>query len=292
MAFQSGFEHIVREGELLAPYTWLRLGGEAQYFAEPTNVDELMELVRRCRQDDMPVRLLGAGSNLLVRDEGVAGLVIHLSAAEFGEVSAKDGVLTAGGGAKLSQVISTAVREGLSGLEQLIGIPGTVGGALHGNASSHGSDIGQCTDGASVLTHSGEIASRSRDDLVFAYRESSLDELVILTAEFRLEPEDPQQLTKRMQKLWIVNKATQPLRDQNTAMVFKDPGGISAASLIEQSGLKGASVGSAGLSERNANFIVTNPGATSSDVLKLIDHLRDGVLERTGVELETAIDIW
>ena len=86
MAFQSGFEHVVREGELLAPYTWLRLGGEAQYFAEPTNLDELTELVRRCRQDDMPVRLLGEGSNLLVRDEGVAGLVIHLSIAQFGEV--------------------------------------------------------------------------------------------------------------------------------------------------------------------------------------------------------------
>jgi len=292
MAFQSGFEHIVREGELLAPYTWLRLGGEAQYFAEPTNVDELTELVRRCRQDDMPVRLLGGGSNLLVRDEGVAGLVIHLSIAEFGEVSATDGVVTAGGGAKLSHVISTAVREGLGGLEQLIGLPGTVGGALHGNASSHGRDIGQCTQGATVLTHSGEIASRSRDELVFAYRESSLDELVILTAEFQLEPEDPEELTKRMQKLWIVNKAAQPLRDQNTAMVFKDPGGISAASLIEQGGLKGASVGAAELSERNANYIVTHSDATSSDVLKLIDHLRDGVLERTGVELETAIDIW
>lgn len=292
MAFQSGFEHIVREGELLAPYTWLRLGGEAQYFAEPTNVDELTELVRRCRQDDMPVRLLGAGSNLLVRDEGVAGLVIHLSIAEFGEVSAKDGVVTAGGGAKLSHVISTAVREGLSGLEQLIGIPGTVGGALHGNASSHGSDIGQCTQGATVLTHSGEMVSRSRDELVFAHRESSLDELVILTADFQLEPEDSEELTKRMQKLWIVNKAAQPVRDQCTAMVFKDPGGITAAGLIEQSGLKGASVGSAELSDRNANFIVTQPDASSSDVLNLIHHLRDGVLERTGVELDTAIDIW
>lgn len=292
MAFHSGFEHIVRERELLAPYTWLRLGGAAQYFAEPTNVDELTELVRRCRQEDMPVRLLGAGSNLLVRDEGVAGLVIHLSVAEFGEVSAADGIVTAGGGAKLSHVISTAVREGLSGLEQLIGIPGTIGGALHGNASSRGSDIGQCTRGASVLTHSGEIVSRSRDELVFAYRESSLDELVILTADFQLEPEDPEELTKRMQKLWIVNKAAQPLRSQTTAMVFKDPGGISAASLIEQSGLKGASVGAAGLSDRSANFIVTGPDATSGDVLKLIDHLRDGVLERTGVELETAIDIW
>jgi len=292
MAFQTGFEHIVREGELLAPYTWLRLGGEAQYFAEPTNVDELAELVRRCHQDDMPVRLLGAGSNLLVRDKGVSGLVIHLSVAQFSEVSVKDDVLTAGGGAKLSHAISTAVREGLAGLEPLVGIPGTVGGALHGNASSHGNDIGQCTRGATVLTHSGEMVSRSRDELVFAYRESSLDELVILTAQFQLEPEDPQELTKRMQKLWIVNKAAQPLRDQNTAMVFKDPGGISAASLIEQAGLKGASVGSAELSDRNANFIVTRPDATSSDVLELIDQLRETVLERLGVELETAIDIW
>jgi UDP-N-acetylmuramate dehydrogenase len=136
------------------------------------------------------------------------------------------------------------------------------------------------------------MVSRSRDELVFAYRESSLDELAILTADFQLEREDPQELTKRMQKLWIVNKAAQPLRNQSTAMVFKDPGGISAASLIEQAGLKGATIGAAELSDRNANFIVTHPNAPSGDVLKLIDHLRDGVLERTGVELETAIDIW
>ena len=292
MPFQSGFEHILREREALAPYTWLRLGGEAEYFAEPTNVDELAQLVQRCHQEDLPVRLLGGGSNVLVRGEGVKGLVIHLSAGQFCAVNADDGGLVAGGGAKLSHLISAAVREGLAGLEPLVGIPGTVGGALHGNATCHGTDIGHCTQAATVLTHTGELVERSRGDLTFAYRESSLDELAILEARFDLEPADPPELTKRMQKLWIVNKASQPLRDQRTAMIFKDPGGISAASLIDQAGLHGTRVGGVELCDRNANYAVAGAGANSRDVLGLIDYLREGVLQRLGVELETAVDIW
>lgn len=292
MSFQTGFEHIVREGELLAPYTRLRLGGSAQFFAEPMDADELAGLVRRCHEASVPVRLLGGGSNLLVRDEGVSGLVIYLSAAAFAGVSAEGGSIVAGGGAKLSHLIATAVREGLGGLEQLVGIPGSVGGALHGNASCHGTDIGQCTRSATVLTHAGEIESRGRDELVFAYRESSLDELVILQAQFELEPADSRELTKRMQKQWIVNKAAQPLQSERTAMVFRDPGGISAASLIEQAGLKAARFGGAEVSDRNANYIVAQPEATADDVLQLIQYLRERVEERMGVDIQPAIDIW
>jgi len=292
MPLQSGFEHILREREPLAPYTWLRLGGEAEHFAEPTSVEELAQLVKRCREEDMPVRLLGGGSNILARDEGVAGLVIHLSAAQFAQVTVDGGGLKVGGGAKLSQAISVAVREGLGGLEQLTGIPGTVGGALHGNAACHGTDIGHCTQSATVLTHAGEIADRSRSDLLFAYRESSLDELAILEARFELEPTDPLELTKRMQKLWILNKAAQPLRDQRTVMLFKDPGGISAASLLDQAGLHATRVGGVELSDRNGNYAVAGDDATSRDILGLIDYLRESVLQRLGVELETAVDIW
>jgi len=292
MPFESGFEHVLREREALAPYTWLRLGGEAAYFAEPTNVDELAQLVQRCHQEDMPVRLLGGGSNVLIRGEGVKGLVIHLSAGQFCAVHADGGGLVAGGGAKLSHLTSAAVREGLAGLEPLVGIPGTVGGALHANATCHGTDIGHGTQAATVLTHSGELVERSRGDLLFAYRESSLDELVILEARFELERTDPLELTKRMQKLWIVNKAAQPLRDQRTAMIFKDPGGISAASLIDQAGLHATRVGGVELSDRNANFAVAGANASSRDVLELIDCLREGVLQRLGVELDTALDIW
>jgi UDP-N-acetylmuramate dehydrogenase len=222
----------------------------------------------------------------------VQGLVIYLSSGDFAGLSVQDKIVVAGGAAKLSHLISTSVREGLAGLEQLVGIPGSVGGALHTNASAHGSDIGHYTQSATVMTHDGEIITRRRDEMVFAYRESSLDELVILEGQFELDTGDPQELTKRMQKQWIVNKATQPLQSESTAMVFRDPGGISAAELIDQAGLKSASVGGAEVSDRNANYIVTQSDATSDDVLELITYLREKVYERMGVELQTAVDIW
>ena len=202
MGLFSGFEHIVREQELLAPYTWLRLGGPAEYFAEPTSVDELVALVKHCADQEVSVRVLGSGSSLLVREAGVGGLVVHLAAAAFSQISTDGNKLVAGGGAKLSHVISTAVREGLAGLEPLAGIPGTVGGALHDNADANGTDIGQWTTKATMLTRTGAIVEQEGEQLRFAYRSSSLDELAILRAEFRLEKADAETLTKRMQKFW------------------------------------------------------------------------------------------
>ncbi len=292
MTLAKGFEHCVKQAEPLAPHTWFQLGGPAEYFAEPTSVDELQSLVRRAGQEGLAVRLLGGGSNILVRDEGVTGMVVSLAAGAFGEITVDKQVVTAGGGAKLGQAISSAVREGLAGLETLVGIPGTVGGALHGNAGSRGGDIGQWTCQATVMTRAGEILQRSREELVFAYRESSLDELAILSAQFELEREDPQELTKRMQKQWIVKKANQPLGHQSAGCIFKNPRGMSAGMLIEQAGLKGARQGQAEVSDRHANFIVADPGATTADVLKLIERVRERVLDRLGIELETEIEIW
>src|SRR5437588_4107835 len=165
MPIPAGFEHIVRENELLAPCTWFRLGGPAAYFAEPTNVEELAALVRRCHESGLPVRVLGGGSNLLVRDEGVPGMVVALGAAAFGRIEVAGRQIIAGGGAKLGHVISTAVREGLAGLEMLVGIPGTVGGALHTNAGTHAGDIGQCVTSAKMMTHKGEVVTRQKNDL-------------------------------------------------------------------------------------------------------------------------------
>ncbi|MHB8971307.1 MAG: UDP-N-acetylmuramate dehydrogenase [Pirellulaceae bacterium] len=292
MGLFGGFEHIVCEREPLAPYTWLRLGGVAEYLAEPTSGEELEALVRYCRLQDIPIRLLGGGSNLLVRDQGVPGLVIHLGAAAFSEISVADHVITAGAGAKLGHVISTAVREGLAGLEPLVGIPGTIGGALCGNAGTDNHDVGQWTMTAEVMTPAGEIVVHQRDDLHFAYRYSSIDELVILRASFALEHEDRTELTKRMQTLWIVKKSKQPSSDENVGRVFKNPLGLRAADLIEQSGLKGTKVGGAEISEQHANFIIARPGTTSGDVQRLIELVRSQVRERIGVELETDIEIW
>ena len=292
MPIATGMEGIVRAQEPLAPLTWLQLGGAAEYFAEPTSIEELQSLVKRCHDENLHVRVLGGGSNILVRDEGVSGMVISLDAPCFNDVQLDGQRVITGGAAKLAHAISAAVRHGLAGLESLVGIPGTIGGALHGNAGGRGGDIGQWASAATVMTRTGEIIERKRDDLVFAYRQSSLDELVIISAEFELEEDDPEQLTKQMQKIWIVKKANQPMSHERTGSIFRNPRGMSAGMLIEQAGMKGATSGQAAVSQRHANFIVAHEGATSQDVLKLIDLVRSGVAERLGVELETDIEIW
>jgi UDP-N-acetylmuramate dehydrogenase len=292
MPIPAGFEHIVRENEPLAAHTWFRLGGAAQFFAEPTTVDELTMLVRRCRENGLPVRILGGGSNVLVRDEGVAGMVVNLGAAAFGRIQVAGRKVVAGGGAKLGHVISTAVGAGLAGVETLVGIPGSVGGALHTNAGTLGGDIGQPTVSATVMTVQGEVVTRQKRELRFGYRNSSLDELVILEATLELEPGDTRYLTKQMQQAWILKRADQPLSDQPMGQIFKSPGGISAADLIRDARLNDAKVGEAKISERNANFIVTGPKATSRDVLSLIETIRAGVAERTGTDLELAVEVW
>ncbi|MEX0613025.1 MAG: FAD-binding protein, partial [Pirellulales bacterium] len=210
MAAMTGIS-CVRENVPLADRTWFKLGGPAQYFAEPSSVEELLAVVERCRDEGLHVRLLGGGSNVLVRDEGAAGMVITLAHPSFSAINISGHRVTAGGGAKLANVITLTVGAGLAGLESLVGIPGTVGGALHGNAGSHGGDIGQWALQATVMTSAGETIQRERHDLVFAYRQSSLDELVILEAEFELEEEDPVEVTKRMQKQWIIKKANLPM---------------------------------------------------------------------------------
>jgi UDP-N-acetylmuramate dehydrogenase len=148
--------------------------------------------------------MLGGGSNLLINDAGVPGLVIHLASPAFSKISVNGETVTAGGGAKLGHVISHAVRDGLGGLEALVGVPGTVAGAVHGNAGSRGGDIGQWTSCVTVMTQAGETVERGRNELVFAYRQSNLDDLVILEAKFSLDREDPEELARRMQKLWIM----------------------------------------------------------------------------------------
>ncbi len=292
MSFLTGIESFVRTNEPLSLHTWLHVGGPAEYFAEPHTTDQLATLLSRCRQEDMTVRLLGGGSNLLVADAGVKGMVIRLADPHFAEIKVQGDRVVAGGGARLGHVVNTSVREGLAGLEALVGIPGTIGGALHGNAGGRGGDIGQWTRSAKVMTYSGEIIERSRDELVFAYRQSSLDELVILEAEFDLERDNPVELTKRMQKQWILKRAGQPLSEQATGCFFKNPRGISAGMLIDQCGLKGLRVGGAEVSDRHANYFVAHPGATCRDLEQIIAQVRQRVAEKMGVDLELQIDVW
>ena len=292
MSFLTGFEKIVRQAEPLAMHTWFQLGGPAEFFAEPENQDQLVSLVRRCHEERVPIRLLGRGSNVLVPDEGVPGLIVRLTSPSFCRIEIRGRTITAGGGAKLGRIVTTAVHRGLAGLEVLVAIPGTLGGALHGNAGTHGGDVGQWTALATVVTQTGEIIHRTREDLEFGYRESSLDELIILEAALELEEDDPRELAGRLQKQWIVRKATQPMGHQCAGCVFKNPRGMKAGELIEQAGLKGTRIGGAVVSDRHANFIVAETECTSHDVLRLIDLIRSQVHERLGVELELELELW
>jgi UDP-N-acetylmuramate dehydrogenase len=287
-----GFEKTVRQAEPLAMHTWFQLGGPAEYFAEPANLDELVGLVRRCQEHEIPLRVLGGGSNILVRDEGVPGLVIQLAAPAFCEIRVAKNTIAAGAGLRLGRVVTTAVHAGLAGLEVLVAIPGTVGGALRENAGTHGGDIGQWTAEVTTVTRSGEVVVRKREDLEFGYRHTSLDEPVIVGAVLELQEEDPRELARRLQKHWILRKASQPMGHQCAGCVFRDPRGVSAGALIEQAGLKGTRIGGALVSERHANFIIAEPEATSSDVLRLIDMIRSQVRDRVGVELELELEIW
>jgi len=270
----------------------MKIGGPAQYLIRPRNVDELLDVVRACHEEQIPVRILGGGSNVLVRDEGVSGAVLQLIDESFGQVAIEGTTVRTGAGALLSQLISQTVKAELAGLETLSGIPGTVGGALRGNAGGRAGDIGQFVESVTVINVKGEISTRKGDDLWFGYRESNVDELVILEGSLKLQPGDSEEITRRMRKLWIMKKATQPLSFQSAGCIFKNPRGLSAGALIEQAGLKGIRVGEAEISDRHANFIVTNPGAKSDDVLRLIDLTRSKVSEQFGVDLELEIKIW
>jgi UDP-N-acetylmuramate dehydrogenase len=286
------FRDITRRDMPLAPYTWLKVGGPAQFLMEPRNPDELAAVIRWCFENELPVRVLGGGSNILVRDEGVSGVVLRILGEAFTRVEVDGHILRAGAGALLSHVISQAVNAGLAGLETLIGIPGTVGGALHGNAGTRHGDIGQAVRSVTVLTGKGDKFVRTEDELTFSYRQSSVNELAILEAEFELTPEDADEIAHRMRKLWIMKKAAQPLSFQSAGCIFKNPRGLSAGALIEQAGLKGTRIGQCEVSDRHANFLVTHGGAGSGDVLRLIDVVRTKVTEAHGVELELEIQVW
>lgn len=286
------FSEILQRDVPLSHYTWLKLGGPAQYFATPRSEAELLELIGVCRNQQLPIHILGSGSNLLVRESGVQGVVIRVVEPLLAEIRIEGTSLTAGGGALLSHVVAEAVRAGLGGIEYLVGIPGTIAGAVVGNSGGRTGDIGQLVTSIRVLSLDNKIAERRGDELSFSYRRSSIQDLLVLSATLELTRDDSEELTRRMRKNWIMKRSTQPLADQSAGCIFRNPRGLSAGALIEQCGLKGLSVGKARISERHANFIVTESGATSKDVEQLISRIQKAVAEKFAVDLELEIKVW
>jgi UDP-N-acetylmuramate dehydrogenase len=287
------FRAFVKADEPLSPLTWFRLGGPAQYLARPRDVDDLIAVMRRANECALPVKVLAGGSNVLIRDEGFRGVVLHLESPAFADVLIHDQRIEAGAAVPLTALISQTARAGLAGLEILTGIPGTVGGALKGNSGGRQGSIGHFVRSVSVLNSHGEVEVREREDLSFGYRSSNLDEPVLLSAEFDLDVDDPEAVVKRMRRIWIVKKENQPYGHQSSGCIFKNPTvDVSAGMLVEQAGFKGAREGGAEVSDRHANYIIAQPGAKSADVQKLIETIRQRVWQQFGYDLESQIQIW
>lgn len=288
----AGLEEIVKENEPLAPHTWYRLGGPARYYVEPRNKAELLEVAKRCSEHEQEIFVLGRGSNVLVRDEGIDGVVVRLNDKHFGGIEIHETTVRVESGVDMSHLVGVCARSGLRGLECMIGIPGSVGGQIKQNAGGKFGDIGSVVSNVFLMDQSGYEFNREREEIFFGYRDTNIMAKFILGAEFVLTPDDPDRIGRSIKEVWMFKKATQPLNTRNAGCVFKNPPNVSCGSLIERAGLMGKSVGGAEVSDRHANFIVANNGATSAEVLELIDLVRTTVKEKFEVEMETEIQIW
>lgn len=268
----------------LYQHTTFRIGGPARMFIMPATPEELQEVLRTL---DEPPYILGSGANVLVRDEGV-GVVISLKL--MNHLSVDGERVEVGAGYSFPKLVSYTVENGLAGLETLVGIPASVGGAIAMNAGGRFGEIFDAIEAVDVLD--GEPVRVPRSDIPFSYRNGGLNGKIVLGGVFRLKHADPESLRRRMREVADLKHATQPLRMPSAGCVFKNPRPLSAGKLIEDCGLKGRRVGGAMVSPVHGNFIVNTGGATAAEVLKLIDIVRDEVFRAFRVELELEIKIW
>lgn len=278
------------ENEPMKAHCSLRIGGPAEVFAEPADEETLCALWLHLRAFGAPVTVIGNGTNLLVHDEGVRGAVIHLGEGFSAIAPVEDG-LRACAGAPLSRLAVAARDRGLAGLEFAHGIPGSLGGAVLMNAGAYGSEMKDVVASVRYLDADGTI--RETEDPGFSYRRSrfSDSDALILGAALHLVPGDPAAIHARMMELWARRSASQPLDRPSAGSTFKRPAAGYAAAMIEQAGLKGASVGGAQVSEKHAGFVINAGGATFADVCALMAHIQETVRARFGVTLEPEVRI-
>lgn len=292
MSWYEEFGEQVRLNVPMAPLTWFGLGGPAKFYVTPSDVGQLQAIVARLRENEIPIFVLGSGANLLVHDAGVDGAVICLNSPEFKKFSINGTTVTAAAGKDVQKLVLECTHAGLSGLECLAGIPGSVGGEIKMNAGGAFGDIGSSVQSVTVMDTNGQVFVREKDDLVFEYRKSNIASKFILSATFGLSEDDPQRIMTKVKEIWMYKKNSQPLADKSAGCIFKNPRGLSAGALIDQAGLKGQTLGGAEVSMKHANFITAKKGSQASDVLGLIDLVKQRVKEKFDVQLETEVVIW
>jgi UDP-N-acetylmuramate dehydrogenase len=276
--------------EPMAKHTSLHIGGPADYFVRVTTERDLVGAIAVAREHELPVLMLGGGTNLLVADRGVRGVVLKN---DWSETSVDEVTITASSGTPLASVAAVAARNGIIGLEWMATVPGTVGGAVHGNAGAFGSETKDVLVGATLMDLNGDTWTVSNADLGFAYRTSNLQKtpIVVVSARFRGKPGDRATAVRRIKEIANERIAKQPLAQPNTGSIFRNPPGDHAGRLIEAAGLKGATEGGAMVSTKHANFIVNVGDATAADVKTLMERCQRAVREKFGVELIPEVEL-
>lgn len=273
--------------EPMKNHTSFRIGGAADCYCEVRDTDALRHVLLLCREYEVPYFILGMGSNLLVSDSGIEGVVIRLGG-EFNEITlADEGLVRCGAGSTLARLCNFAKNMSLGGLEFAWGIPGSVGGAVYMNAGAYDGEIKDAVVSVDYMDRDGRVHRCRGEELDFSYRHSffSDKDYVILNASFRLAHKPQQKIVERMEELMERRKTKQPINHPSAGSVFKRPEGYYAAALIEECGLKGYEIGGAQVSPKHAGFIVNDNGASAADVQALIRHIQQVVKEQKGVEL-------
>ena len=279
----------VLENEPMKLHTTFRIGGPADVFAMPKTTAQLCDLFGLCRENGFTYDVIGNGSNLLVSDQGVRGVVISTEC--INSITVTDNTITADCGAMLSALAKTAAKHSLCGLEFAGGIPGTVGGAVFMNAGAYGGEMKDVITHVSCINQNGNIQTLPASQCDFAYRHSifSQQDMVIIGAQMTLTPDDPAQITERMRELIKKRNDKQPLNFPSGGSTFKRPPGHFAAALIEECGLKGFTLGGAQVSEKHSGFVINKDHATAQDILDIIAHIKTVVFEKTGIQLQEEI---
>ncbi|AOK89028.1 MULTISPECIES: UDP-N-acetylmuramate dehydrogenase [Paenibacillus] len=276
----------VLEHEPLSKYTTWKIGGPADALVIPDTKEQLARVLKLASEHGIPWMQLGRGSNMLVSDKGIRGLVIKLGPG-FDYVHFENEQIVAGGGVSLVKLCVMASKQGLSGLEFAGGIPGSVGGAVYMNAGAHGSDVSQIFQSAEIVLDTGELAVYDADNMHFSYRHSVLHEQrgMVTEAVFRMKRGDREEISSALAAFKDRRRLTQPLQLACAGSVFRNPPGDYAARLIESAGLKGLKAGGAEVSVQHANFIVNTGQATAEDVLTLMKHIQSTISSQTGIKL-------
>jgi UDP-N-acetylmuramate dehydrogenase len=286
---QRFFRGNISLNEPLARFTTFRIGGPADYYLEPRDKEDLLQIVRYFHQQGFPYVIIGNGSNVLIRDEGYRGAAIHLDQG-FADISVEDDNVVAGAGVMLSRFVDFCIQRGLRGVEMLAGIPGTLGGAIIMNAGAYGGDISSFITEVEIIRE-GSFKKVRKEEAGFAYRRSGLNRDIILSTSFKLPRGDEEELKNIRKELLKRRNESQPVDLPNAGCIFKNPPGDYARRLIQECGLKGLRVGGAEVSEKHANFITNQGNATANDVLVLIKVIRQRVYTQFNVKLDLEVKL-